>query len=348
MLKFQIMNPHGFASDNNAGVSPEVLKKLAEVNTGHVVGYGDDRYTEEAGNIIKKNFGSDAWPYFVYTGTAANVLSIATLTSPFHSVICAETSHMQEDECGAPERFTGCKLLPVETQDGKLSPDLIKPLLNGFGFEHHSQPRIISISQCTELGTVYSAGEIKQLADFAHSYGIYLHMDGARLANAAVSLGVSFKEMTADAGVDVLSFGGTKNGLMAAEAVIFFHEEFTRDAKYIRKQAMHLASKMRFIAAQYIAYFEDDLWKQNAIHANSMAQKLYNAVKDIPGVKVTRKVEANGVFAILPAAIIPKLQKEYFFYVWDEEANEVRWMTSFDTTEKDIEGFAGKLKELVK
>jgi threonine aldolase len=342
------MNPRGFASDNNAGVSPEVLDKLSEINTGHVVAYGDDPYTELAVNILKEHFGPQSYPYFVFTGTAANVLSIATLCRPFHSVICAETSHIQEDECGAPERFAGCKLLPVETSDGKLTPELIRKHLNGFGFEHHSQPRLISISQCTELGTVYSVKEIRELAGFAHQYGLYLHIDGARLANAAVSLGVNLKQMTADAGVDVLSFGGTKNGLMAAESVIFFREEFTSEVKYIRKQSMHLVSKMRFVAAQFLAYFEDDLWKRNALHANAMAQKLYNAVKDIPGVKVTQKVEANGIFAILPKEVIPLLQEDYFFYVWDEDTYEVRWMTSFDTTEEDIEGFVNAIKGLIK
>ena len=341
------MNSRGFASDNNSGVSPEVFRKLSEVNTGHVVGYGDDRYTELAVGVLKKHFGQNAFPYFVFTGTAANVLSIAVMIKPFHSVICAETSHMQEDECGAPERFAGCKLIPVETSDGKLSLELLKKHMNGFGFEHHSQPGIISISQATELGTVYTIEEIGRIADLAHSYGMYLHIDGARLSNAAASLGVSLKEMTADAGVDVLSFGGTKNGLMAAESVIFFREEFIKDAKYIRKQSMHLASKMRYTAAQFIAYFEDDLWKRNALHANTMAQKLYKSVKDIPQIHVTQKVEANGVFAILPEKVISRLQQEYFIYVWDETTNEVRWMTSFDTTDEDIVGFVTKLKELI-
>lgn len=341
------MNPRGFASDNNAGVSPEVLKKLSEVNTGHVIGYGDDRYTEQAFRILKEQFGPDAYPYLVFTGTAANVLSIASMIDPFQSVICAETAHIQQDECGAPERFVGCKLIPVETNDGKLTPDLIKKHVHGFGFEHHSQPGIISLSQATELGTVYTVEEIRRLADFAHYYGMRLHIDGARLTNAAVSIGVSLKNLTADAGVDVLSFGGTKNGLMAAESVIFFNEKLTHEAKYIRKQAMQLASKMRFVAAQFLAYFEDDLWKRNALHANTMAQKLFKAIGDIPQVTITQKVEANGVFAIIPEKVIPLLQKEYFFYVWNEETHEVRLMTSFDTKEEDIEKFALKLKALV-
>jgi len=341
------MSYRGFASDNNAGVSPEVLQKITESNEGHVVGYGDDRYTARVIEILKEQFGKEASPFLVFTGTAANVLSIATVVNSFHSVICAETSHIQEDECGAPEKFSGCKLLPVATTDGKLTPGLVKPHLKSFGFEHHSQPRVISISQPTEMGTVYSLGEIKILADFAHSYGLLLHIDGARLANAAVSLGVSFKAMTTDQGVDILSFGGTKNGLMAAESVIFLKKELTGDFKYLRKQGMQLSSKMRFIAAQFVAYFENELWKRNASHANDMAIKLYQMVKDIPQVKITQKVEANGIFAILPKKVIPILQKDYFFYVWNEETGEVRWMTSFDTTEEDIAGFATKLQESV-
>ena len=341
------MNLRGFASDNNAGVSPEVLQKMAEVNKGHVVGYGDDPYTTKAVQILKQHFGSDSFPYLVFTGTGANVLSIATSVKPFNSVICAETSHIQEDECGAPERFTGCKLIPVPTPDGKLTPELIKPHMKGFGFEHHSQPRIVSISQSTEMGTVYSLQEIKELTDFVHNYGLLLHIDGARLANAAVSLGVSFKAMTADLGVDILSFGGTKNGLMAAESVIIFKKSLTDDFKYLRKQGTQLASKMRFIAAQFIAYFENDLWKHNAIHANNMAQFLYQQVKNIHQVRITQKVQSNGIFAIIPKKVIPLLQKEYFFYVWNEETGEVRWMTSFDTSEEDINGFIKKLNEIL-
>lgn len=341
------MNNRGFASDNNSGVSSEVFRKIAEVNEGHVVGYGDDRYTAEAKRILKEQFGAETSPFLVFTGTGANVLSLATILDSFHSVICANTAHIQVDECGAPEKFTGGKLLPVSTSDGKLSPELIKPYLKGFGFEHHSQPRIISISQPTEMGTVYSLEEIKTLADFAHSYDMLLQIDGARLANAAVSLDVSLKAMTTDQGVDVLSFGGTKNGLMAAEAVIFLKKGLDGNIKYFRKQGMQLSSKMRFIAAQFLAYFEDELWKRNAIHANAMAQKLYEQIKDIPEIHITQKVETNGIFAILPKKAISLLQEDYFFYVWNEEKGEVRWMTSFDTTEEDIAGFVARLKELL-
>lgn len=341
------MNKRGFASDNNAGVHPEILEALAKVNVGHTIGYGNDVYTDEAKAYIKKEFGDDTDIYLVFTGTAANVLSIKALTRSFHSVICAATAHIEEDECGAPENYTGCKLLPVETPDGKLNTDLVAKHMYGFNFEHHAQPRIISISQSTEMGTVYSLEEIAELADYAHENGLLLHMDGARIANAAVSLDCTFRQMTREAGVDVLSFGGTKNGMMCGEAVLFFNPELSEDFKYIRKQGMQLGSKMRFMSAQFVPYFTNDLWKRSAAHANAMAQLLEKEVRDIPGVEITQKVQSNGVFAIIPGQAIQPLQKEYFFYVWDESRNEVRWMTSFDTTEDDIRSFAAVLRKLV-
>jgi threonine aldolase len=334
----------GFASDNNSGVSPEVIKKISEVNVGHEIGYGDDPYTREATLLFKQHFGSKAIPYFVFTGTAANVLGISAAKHSFNSVICASTSHINEDECGAPEKFSGSKLIAIDTQEGKLTPELIIPHLVKFDFEHHSQPGIISISQPTEMGTLYSVKEIKSLSQLAKRHGMFLHMDGARLANAAVGMNLPFKTFTADAGVDILSFGGTKNGLLAAESVIFFNEEICKHFKYIRKQGMQLASKMRFISAQFIAYFSDDLWKKNATHANKMAQKLAMEVKDMKEVKITQQVESNGVFAIIPKQIIKTLQKEVFFYPWNETSGEVRWMASFDTTEQDIDNFVKTLK----
>ena len=337
----------GFASDNNAGVHPEILNALHAVNEGHMVGYGGDPVTEQAIERFKREFGHDIDVYFVFNGTGANVLALSSLTSSFHSVICAETAHIQTDECGAPEKFTGCKLLPVKTVNGKIFPDEIKKHLHGFDFEHHSQPGIISISQVTELGTVYSVEEIKAITTLAHQFGLLVHMDGARIANAAVALNLPFKAFTRDAGIDVLSFGGTKNGMMLGEAVIFFRPELSRQTKYIRKQSMQLFSKMRFVSAQFLAYFEHDLWKRNASHANQMAKLLENEVSNLKGVKITQKTEANGVFAILPKDIIPKLQEEYFFYVWDESSSEVRWMTSFDTTKEDILGFIDVLKKLL-
>jgi threonine aldolase len=337
----------GFASDNNSGVSPEVLHMIEKVNTGHCTGYGDDEYTGQAINLIKEHFGKGAIPYFAFTGTAANVLSIGAIAQSFHSVICADTAHIYIDECGAPEKFNGCKLIPVNTSDGKLNPDLVQSHLSGFGFEHHSQPRLISISQPSEMGTIYSIDEIKELAKLAHDNGMLLHMDGTRLANAVVSLNTTFSGITCEAGVDILSFGGTKNGLMAAESIIFFDEKLVPNFKYLRKQGMQLASKMRYISAQFIAYLSDGLWKRNAMHANQMAKLLYEKVKSIEQIKITQKVEANGIFAIIPKSITEPLKESFFFYNWNDETNEVRWMTSFDTTKEDINGFVSTLKNLI-
>ena len=338
-------NKRGFASDNNAGVHPDVLKKLSEVNIGHAIAYGGDRYTDEAVKKFKEIFGKQASVYFVFLGTAANVLSLKAITNSYHAIICAETAHINVDECGAPEKFTGCKLITIPTQNGKLTPSDIKKQLHGFGFEHHAQPKVISITQSTELGTVYTPQEIKGLADLAHEYNMYLHVDGARLANAAASLGISFKEMITDTGVDVLSFGGTKNGLMYGEAIVFLKEGLDKNFKYYRKQGMQLASKMRFVSGQFLAYFENDLWKQNATHANNMAQLLASEISTIKEIKITQEVSANGVFAIVPKEIIPALQEQFFFYVWNEETNEVRWMTSWDTQESDIIKFVTFLKK---
>ncbi len=337
----------GFASDNNSGVHPEVIEAITKANIGHAVGYGDDELTQSAIQKFKEVFGSKTDVFFVYNGTGANVTAIQALTHPFNSVICPETAHINVDECGAPEKHSGCKLLPVQTPDGKLTIEGIKKYMHGFGFEHHSQPKMISITQATELGTVYTIEEIKEIADYAHSHNMYLHMDGARLANAAVSLNCSFKEMTVDAGVDVLSFGGTKNGLMFGEAVLFFNQN-TDAVKYIRKQTAQLNSKMRFTAAQFLAILDKDLWKRNADHANKMAQKLAEELQGIKKIEITQKVESNGIFAIVPAKIIEPLQKEFFFYTWDESKNEVRWMTSFDTEEEEIRQFVSLIKKLLK
>ncbi len=337
----------GFASDNNSGVHPEILTALSVANEGHAVGYGGDQLTEMAVNRFKQEFGDNLDVYFVFNGTGANVLGLSTLTHSFHSVICADTAHIQTDECGAPEKFTGCKLLPAETRKGKISTEGIAKYLHGFDFEHHSQPKVISISQVTELGTVYSVEEIRAITTLAHQYGLYVHMDGARIANAAVALDLPFRAFTVDAGIDVLSFGGTKNGMMLGEAVLFFNPELAGNAKYIRKQSMQLFSKMRFVSAQFLAYFNDDLWKRNATHSNKMARLLEKEVRKIPAIQLTQDVEANGVFAIVPKEIIPLLQEKYFFYMWDEHRSEVRWMTSFDTQEEDIINFAALIKSLV-
>lgn len=336
----------GFASDNNAGIHPLLLESITKANIGHVVAYGDDVYTENAIRTIRKHFGSKVEVFFVLTGTGANVLSLSAATRSINAVICAETAHINVDECGAPEKFTGCKLITVNTPDGKLTCEAVRKHLHGFGFEHHVQPRVISISQPTEMGTVYSPAEIKALADLAKQHNMVLHMDGARLANAAASLDIGFNEFTANSGVDVLSFGGTKNGMLFGESVIFFRPELALDFRYYRKQSMQLASKMRFISVQFETYLDTGLGLRNARHANAMARLLLDRIKDLPNITVTQKVEANAVFAIVPPHIIEPLMKRYFFYMWNETTNEVRWMTSFDTTPEDIDDFAEVLRTL--
>ena len=339
------MNNRGFASDNNAGVHPRIMQALIDANTGHRIAYGDDLNTRAAVENFKKLFG-DCEVFFVFNGTGANVLSLQAMTQPFNSLICAQTAHINVDECGAPERFTGCKMLSNHTADGKLRiPDVTKHL-TGIGFEHHAQPRVVSITQATEMGTVYTVDEICEIAHFVHSNGLLLHVDGARVANAAAYLDVSLKEMITDTGVDVLSFGGTKNGLMYGEAVVFLNNSLSDNFKYIRKQGMQLASKMRYISAQFEEYLKDGLWLENARHSNRMAQLLCNEVKALK-IEVTQKVEANEVFAVIPPEANERLQREFFFYVWDESRNEVRWVCSWDTTEDDVERFVATLKKLI-
>lgn len=338
----------GFASDNNAGIHPDILKAIIDANTGHAIGYGEDPWCREAISLLKKEFGQNSEIYFALTGTGANILGLKSILHSFNSVLTAETSHINTDECGAPENFIGCKIIPIATSDGKIYPHQLENHLHGFDFEHHSQPGLISITQSTEMGTLYRTEEIRALAELAHKNGMFLHMDGARLSNAAVSLELNFRDFTVDAGVDVLSFGGTKNGLMMGEAVIFFNSELSRYTKYYRKQAAQLYSKMRFVGAQFIPYLKDGIWKKNAAHANNMAKLLENRLSKIPAIKITQKVESNGVFAILPKELIPILQKEYFFYTWDESRGEVRWMTSFDTTDEDVIGFTRLLEQKLK
>jgi threonine aldolase len=342
------MPKRSFASDNNAGIHPEMIEAITAANDGHVIAYGEDPITARAMKLFQKHFGRDVSVYFVFGGTGANVLGLKSITESYQAIICAETAHINVDECGAPERFTGCKLLTVATRDGKLRVEQLKPLMHGIGVEHHVQPRVISVSQATEMGTVYTKKELKVLADFAHDHNMLLHVDGARLANAAVSLKASLKDITVDAGVDVLSFGGTKNGMMYGEAVIFFDNKLGADFKYIRKQGMHLPSKMRFISAQFEALLSNDLWRRSAAHSNRMAQVLGSELSKVPQIELTQPVESNGVFAVIPSKYVPQLQKKYFFYIWDEEISEVRLMASFDTTEDDVRDFIEFVRKTVK
>jgi threonine aldolase len=341
------MANRGFASDNNSGVHPRVMDAIVAANTGHATGYGTDSVTAMAVETVKSQFKRDCDVYFVYNGTGANVLAIQTLVRPFQSVLCASTAHINVDECGAPEKHAGCKVIAIPTSNGKLTPELVEPHLTGFGFEHHSQPAMISITQCTELGTVYTISEIRSLSELAHRHNMYLHMDGARIANAAACLEKSIDEITLGAGVDVLSLGGTKNGLMFGEAVVFSDSCKSDITKYIRKQTTQLHSKMRFIAAQFNELFKDGLWLENARHSNEMAGMLAHEISEIPQIKITQKVESNGVFAIVPERIKEPLRSKFFFYDWDQSINEVRWMTSFDTRPDDIKLFVEEIKRLL-
>jgi threonine aldolase len=345
-----VLNPpaRGFASDNNAGVHPEILEAIASANQGHVKAYGYDPYTQSAVKKFEEHFGPDIAVFFTFNGTGANVLSLQALTQSFHSILCSDYAHIYTDECGAPEKHTGCKLIPLPQQDGKITLESVHHAYHGIGDEHHAQPRVISITQATEMGTVYRPEELQALAQFAHNNGMFLHVDGARIANAAAMLGLTLRQATRDLGVDVLSFGGTKNGILGGEAVVFFRPELGQDFLYLRKQSMQLASKTRFIAAQFEALLAGDLWRRSAEHANRMARVLERELSRIPGVTVVWKVEANGVFCQIPHRSIEKIQKDYFFYTWIEEESIVRWMCSFDTTEEDIRKFVEVVAEAVK
>ena len=336
-----------FASDNWAGVHPEVLEAIVRANVGHAPSYGADAVTEQSLALFRDHFGPSAEIYFCFNGTGANVVGLQTILRPFEAVICAAGAHIDVDECGAPERFLGSKLLTVPTPDGKLTPSLVAGAVEGIGDEHHVQARVVSITQSTEVGTVYSVDEISALAEWAHGLGMMLHLDGARIANAAVALGVDLGAFGSSAGVDVISFGGTKNGALGAEAVITFRPESSTHLRFVRKQSMQLSSKMRFVAAQFTALLTDDLWKRNASRANAMAARLGAAAAAVPGVTLAYPVQANGVFAALPAAAVEAMQAQWPFYVWDESAGIVRWMASFDTTESDVDGFVDRLSEVM-
>ncbi len=336
-----------FASDNWAGVHPDVLAAIVRANEGHSPSYGADATTQDALELFRGHFGTEAEVYFTFNGTGANVVGLQSLLRPYEAVICASGAHISVDECGAPERFLGSKLLTVDTPDGKLTPELAATAAGGAGDEHHVQPRVVSITQSTEVGTCYTVDEIAALARWARAREMLLHLDGARLANAAAFLGVGLGAFGAAAGVDVLSFGGTKNGALGAEAVVTFRPDAATGLRFIRKQSMQLASKMRFVAAQFVALLSDDLWLRNAEHANAMARRLADGAAAVPGVVLTHPVQANGVFARLPRSVIEELQAQFPFYVWDEATDVVRWMTSFDTTPADVDGFVSRIADVV-
>ena len=333
----------GFASDNYAGIHPEILEAIARANGGHQVAYGADAYTQHLQGVFQAHFGADAAAYPVFNGTGANVVSLQAMTERWDAVICAQSAHINVDECGAPERVGGLKLLAVPTSQGKLTPELVELQADGRGDEHRAQPKVVSITQSTELGTLYTVAEIAAIVEHAHARDLAVHLDGARIANAAATLGVPLRAFTTDVGVDVVSFGGTKNGMMIGECVVVLNPDAVRGMAFLRKLSMQLASKMRFVSVQFDALLSGDLWLRNARHANAMALRLQAAVRDVQGVEVQRPVEANSVFAILPAEVTERLQVRHPFYVWDQQTGEVRWMTSFDTTEADVDGFAASL-----
>ena len=338
------MKKINLASDNYSGVHPEIMHAIIAANVDVVPAYGSDEYTARAEEKFRRLFGSDADVFFVFNGTAANVMSIAAMCRSYQAVICVDSAHIQMDECGAPEKFTGSKLMTVPAVQGKLTLENIDKCLQRVGDQHAVQPAVISISQSTEYGTVYSVDEIRAIADYAHRHHMFLHVDGARISNAVASLNVDIRQVTKDAGVDVLCFGGTKNGMMFGEAVVFFNRELARNFQFIRKQGMQLASKMRFISAQFDAMLENDLWRHNAAHANKMAALLSAKLAKVKGITITQSAQANAVYAIIPPQYVAALQEKCHFYLWNERISEARLMTSFATTEEEVTTFV----ELVK
>lgn len=337
----------GFASDNYAGVHPEVLAAIAAANDGHQISYGEDQYTERLAEVMREQFGGQAETFVVFNGTGANVTALTSLVPRWGAVVCTSTAHIHSDEGGAPEKVAGLKLFTVDTTDGKLTPELIDRQAWGMGDEHRAQPAAVSITQTTELGTLYTPAEIRAIADHAHSLGLAVHLDGARIWNAAAALGVPFREFTADAGVDVLSFGGTKNGLLGAEAVVVLNPDRAHGMLRLRKSFMQLGSKMRFQSAQLLALFDGGLGIASASHANAMAARLRGALEELalPGLSFAYETQANAVFAVLPNEAADRIRERYRFYDWDRAAGQVRWMTSFDTTEADIDGFVEAIRE---
>ncbi len=334
-----------FGSDNNSGVHPTVMDAVLKANHEHAVGYGADPWTKRADEVLKNEFGADCKIVFVFNGTGANTVALQACAQSFHSIICSHMGHIFCDECGAPTKHAGAVIKDVFALDGKLTPSLIAPQLHVLGQSHHSQPKVIYISQATELGTIYSVDEVKALADFAHQNNMYLHMDGARLANACVTLGVTMKELTVDCGVDILSFGGTKNGMMMGEAVIAFNPDLRPNLDFIQKQTSQTASKMRFLTCQFEPYFANNTWRINASNANEMTKRLEAGLRKFSFVVINQLVQANEVFFSMPRVIINELSKDFFFYVFDEERDEIRLVCSWDTTEKDVDSFLSALQQ---
>lgn len=335
------------ASDNYAGILPGILEALADANTGHETSYGFDRYTEAAKEEFKKLFGNDIVVTFAFNGTGANVLGISCVTQTFNSIFCPLHAHAFVDESTAPETFTGCRLFPLPTNaQGKLEPETLRNAIIRKGDEHHPQPKVLTISQPTEYGTIYTIEELKTISAVLKEYDMIFHVDGARFFNALAALNCTAKELITDTGVDILSVGGTKAGLLMGDAVVFLKPELAKDLKYRQKQSMQLSSKMRFISAQFQKLLQNDLWRLPALHANAMAKRLGNGLAQIPEVQLTKKVETNAVFAIMPSEWIPILQEYMFFYKWKDSTGEVRLMCSFDTTENEIDGFLLKVSEL--
>jgi len=336
-----------FNSDNYAPVLPEVMDALAAVNHGHEPAYGADPATARVEALIRAEFGERAHAFLVLNGTAANVVTLRAMLRPWQGVVCAESAHLNVDEGGAPERMGGFKLLTVAAPDGKLTPELVERRIVRIGDEHAVQPGVVSVTQSTELGTLYTPDELRALADLAHAHAMRLHVDGARLANAAAALGVPLRAITTDADADAVSFGGTKAGLMLGEAIVLLGDGLEGAMPYLRKQSMQLASKMRYVAAQFEALLTDELWRRAAGHANAMAARLAAAVEGLDGVRITQPVQANVVFAGLPPGVAERLQAEWGFYTWDEHTGEVRWMCAHDTRAEDVDAFAAAVADAV-
>ena len=340
-------NFRSFASDNNSGIDKKVIQAIIEANENHCIGYGEDIYTKKLFELLKEKFGNSILPFLTFNGTGANTLALKQVLKPYHSVICAQTAHINVDETSAPENIAGCKILPVDTIDGKIKIEDIKPFLSVKGDIHHSQPKVVAISNTTEVGTVYKKQELKDLADFCHENDLILFCDGARIANAAVSLGCDLKEITVDVGLDIWTIGGTKNGLLCGEILVFANKNIGQGFEFLHKTGLQLASKMRFLSAQFLAYFEDDLWKKNAKIANDMAKLFAQKLNNFKNIEFAYPTEANGIFVKMDKKYIEKLLEKYFFYIWDEDKNIIRLMTSFDTEESDIESFIDYFSKII-